>query len=239
MKFPLTRISAIHALRDGDEQQRKVAFGKIVAAYWAPVYKYLRMQWNKDPDSAADLTQGFFLHAFEKDFLAEFDSSKARFRTYLRLCLDRYANKQDIAESRIKRGGDSEHLSLDFASVESEIRHDSNEHTLSPEQVFEKEWTRNLFAGAVAELRTQCESSGKKLHFEVFECYDLQALDSSDRISYQHLAERHSITVETVTNYLAAMRREFRKIVLDKIRELTASEEEYRQEVRGILGVDK
>jgi len=41
-----------------------------------------------------------------------------------------------------------------------------------------------------------------------------------------------------VTNHLAAARRDFRRIVLDRLRAMTASEEEFREEVRTVLGID-
>jgi hypothetical protein len=41
-----------------------------------------------------------------------------------------------------------------------------------------------------------------------------------------------------VTNYLALARREFRRTVLEKLRELTATDEEFRREARSLLGVD-
>ena len=44
--------------------------------------------------------------------------------------------------------------------------------------------------------------------------------------------------VTQVTNYLAALRRRFRALVLDRLRELSASEAEFRAEARDVLGVD-
>ena len=41
-----------------------------------------------------------------------------------------------------------------------------------------------------------------------------------------------------VTNYLAFARREFRRIVLEQLREMTGSEEEFRREARTLLGID-
>ena len=55
----------------------------LVTACWKPVFKYVRLKWHATPDDAADLTQGFFLRALEKDFFAGFDPARARFRTYL------------------------------------------------------------------------------------------------------------------------------------------------------------
>ena len=39
-----------------------------------------------------------------------------------------------------------------------------------------------------------------------------------------------------VTNYLAFARREFRRLLLEKLREITSSEEELEAEARALLG---
>ena len=59
-----------------------------------------------------------------------------------------------------------------------------------------------------------------------------------ERPSYAQLAAEHGLAVTQVTNFLAAVRRELRRRVLARLRELTASEEEYRAEARNVLGVD-
>jgi hypothetical protein len=41
-----------------------------------------------------------------------------------------------------------------------------------------------------------------------------------------------------VTNYLAFARREFRRIAIEKLREMCASDDEFRREARSIFGVD-
>jgi len=41
-----------------------------------------------------------------------------------------------------------------------------------------------------------------------------------------------------VTNYLAFARREFRRIALERLREMAASDEEFRREARALLGVE-
>ena len=236
--FPLTRNSAIVALKQGDPEQRKIALARVIEIYRPAVYKYLRLHWRKDQESAADLTQSFFLLALEKEFLADFDPAKARFRTFLRLCLDRFVGKEQQSASRIKRGGDSHHLSMDFDFIERDLIAPRNALSLSPEELFEQEWIRNLLSTAVTLLKKHYDASGKSVHFNLFERYDLQSLDSNEKASYQELAAQYMISTETVTNYLAAARRDFRRIVLDQIREMTASDEEYREEVRSILGVD-
>ena len=52
------------------------------------------------------------------------------------------------------------------------------------------------------------------------------------------LEEMH-IPVTQVTNFLAFARREFRRIVLEKLREITTSDREFREEARSLLGVSE
>ncbi len=94
---------------------------------------------------------------------------------------------------------------------------------------------RSAFALAVDRLRAACEASGRTRHFALFEAYDLE---EGERVTYRDLALRHGLTETTVTNHLAAVRRQFREIVLDTLREVTASEREFRAEARALLGVD-
>jgi hypothetical protein len=94
-----------------------------------------------------------------------------------------------------------------------------------------------MFTLCVEALRTQCSASGKEIYFELFERYDL-ADTSAEKLTYASLGEEFRIDAKTVTNYLAAARREFRRIVLDKLREITATEEEFRNEARSLLGVE-
>jgi DNA-directed RNA polymerase specialized sigma24 family protein len=107
-KFPVTRRSAVIAAGSSDRAERQRALEILVAAYWKPVYKYIRIKWKKSDEDAQDLTQGFFAKAIEKDFFQGYDPAKARFRTFLRTCLDAFAANEDTAARRIKRGGNEE-----------------------------------------------------------------------------------------------------------------------------------
>jgi ParB-like chromosome segregation protein Spo0J len=94
---------------------------------------------------------------------------------------------------------------------------------------------RSVFAHAVERLQSECIADGHITHFALFEAYDL---DDDRTVSYRELARRFGLSETTVTNYLAATRRQFRQIVLDTLREATASEQEYRAEARALLGVE-
>lgn len=236
-RFPLTRHSAILGIRSADAATRQRALEVITTAYWRPVYMYLRLKWRREAEEAKDLTQGFFLRALEQEIFAGFDPAKARFRTFVRVCLDRFVIHQDESESREKRGGSVEHLSLDFAAAESEIMAGTAHVPPDADRMFEEEWVRGVFTIAVDTLRDHCLAKDKTIAFRLFERYDLARLDVDERSSYAQLASDLNLTVETVTNHLAYARREFRRIVLETLRQMTASDEEFRDEAAALLGI--
>jgi len=237
-KFPETNHSAIVAAHSEDQQVRHRAFETILENYWKPAYKYIRIKWKSSNEDAKDLTQGFFANAFEKNYFAAYDSQKASFQTFFRACLDAFVANQRKAESRIKRGGGAAHFPLDFISAEDELALQPPNSTGTPEEYFHGEWVRNLFALAIEILRRRYEENGRSVHFQLFESYDLADDNSEARTSYASLAKKFALQPSTVNNYLAATRRDFRKIVLEKLREISATEEEFRHEARALLGVE-
>jgi RNA polymerase sigma factor (sigma-70 family) len=235
-RFPITRLSAIVAAGSPDQAERSRAFEILVAAYWMPVYKYTRIKWGKPSEDAKDLTQGFFVEAMEKNFFQRYDPSRAKFRTFLRICLDGFVMNEEKATRRIKRGGEAVILSLDFDNAENQLAIAEPPAPNEIDEYFEAEWVRSVFSLAVEALRLELQSQGKDVYFRLFERYVLEDPDSS--LSYKEVAREFGLSVSNVTNYLAAARREFRRIVLEKLRELTTSDEEFRREARGLLGVD-
>jgi len=235
-RFPVTNQSAIAAARSEDHVVRQRAFDTILTSYWKPAYKYIRLKWQANNEDAKDLTQGFFANVFEKNHFANYDARKASFQTFLRTCLDGFVANERKARKRLKRGGDANHFQLDFLSAEDELAMQTSSD-LSPEDYFHREWVRWMFTMSVDALRERCEASGRKIHFQLFEAYDLHD-DPDSSVSYASLAKTFELEPATVNNYLAATRREFRRIVLDKLREITATDEEYRNEARSLLGVD-
>jgi len=235
-RFPVTRGSLLAAARSSDSDERQRALGTLIAAYWKPVYKYIRLRWQKDNDGAKDLTQEFFVRLLEKDFLDSYDPARARLRTFLRVCVDRFISNQEKAAQRQKRGSNQQILSLDFETAEGELRQVEIPSPENMDDFFAHEWARSVFSLAVKRLQDECFAHGKHIHFQLFQLYDIE--EGGKELTYAQVAERFGIKPSDATNYLAYARREFRRIVLDQLREMTASEEEFRREARGLLGVE-
>jgi RNA polymerase sigma factor (sigma-70 family) len=234
MNFPPTRLSVVARTRSADEETRQLALASIIEAYWKPVYKYLRLKWRLDAEAAADVTQEFFAHALEKDVIGRFDPERARFRTYLRLCVDGFASNIKKAEGRLKRGGGIVSVPLDFTTAEGEIVSHEPAVAADVDELFYQEWVRALFQRAVEDLRAWAQSSGRDTMFAVFERYDLG--QSEERPTYAEIGQSLGLTATTVTNHLAAMRRQFRRIVLERLRDLTSSDAEFEAEAKRLLG---
>jgi RNA polymerase sigma factor (sigma-70 family) len=235
--FPPTRHSVVKAVGSADPTVRSRAFESLVRAYWKAVYKYVRIKWRASNEDAKDLTQGFFAVAFEKRWFDRYDTAKAKFRTYLRTCLDGFVANERKAATRLKRGGEAEKLSLDFETAEGELVRHEIPDGVDMDEYFHREWVRSLFASAVDALRQRCLSAGKDVPFALFERYDLEGPDAGERLTYAQLASEFGLPVTQVTNHLSWARRELRTIVLEELRDLVGSDEEFQAEARSLFGV--
>ena len=234
-RFPTTSLSAVKAAASGDPRERDRGFAAVVEAYWKPVYKYVRLKWGMDNESAKDATQGFFTGALEKDWLAAYEPEKGSFRTFLRACLEGFLANERKAALRLKRHPGEPLLSLDFESAEAELAGSSSLEARSPEDFFREEFARSLFSSAIDELRRELSARGSDLAYRVFEKYDVDP-DPDHPPTYASLARELRSTESRVTNALQAARREFRRIVLERLRALTRDESEFREEARSLLG---
>lgn len=217
-RFPSTQLSLIEATASGLSSE---AMNRVITIYWKPVYRFIRLKFHKNNEDAKDLTQGFFATALERDFFSRFDPEKASFRTYLRMAVERFTANQHAAANRQKRGG----------GVEFETVGEQAAPTESPEQVFEREWQRQLFCLAVDDLRAHSEECGKQLEFQIFQTYDL---GEGEHPSYGELASRYGVPETAVTNYLAWARRMMRGFVMERLRGTTGTWRELRDEMRRV-----
>ncbi len=232
--FPVTRHSVIARIRDVNADGRRDAFDELVRGYWKPVYKHLRVTWRLAPEDAQDLTQGFFAEAFEKTWLERFEPGKARFRTFVRVCADRFVMNSRQSASRQKRGGGL--LPVDFETAEREMQHAALSAASDPDAFFHHEFVRALFERAVAAVRREYDAAGRASHFALFERYDLNPQDGD---SYGTLAREFGLTTTQVTNHLAHVRRRFRAHALEELRGLCGSDEEFEREAGDLFGMER
>lgn len=229
-RFPETDHSAVIATRSDDASLRERAFASIVAAYWKPVYLHVRRSVGASSEDAKDVTQGFFTRAIERGDFARFDPARASFRTYVRRSVEHYLRNQHRDARRLKRGGDAVHV-----PVEGEEGVDPAADGGDPARAFEEAWARSVLELAVARLDELAAERGMEEHVAIFRRYDLDP-DDEGPVRYEDLARVHGIRVTDVTNRLSWARRTFRAVALELLRELTATDAEFRDEARTLFG---
>jgi RNA polymerase sigma factor (sigma-70 family) len=236
LAFPETRRSVVLAVRSGDERERALALEALAAAYWRPVFRHLRGRWRAREDEAEDLAQGFFAAALEKGWLTRYEPERGRFRSYLLACLEAYVANQRRDARRLKRGGGATTVPIDGEDRDGEPRELPLADGSDIEAEFQREWARGLFALAVKALRERCAGTSRAVAMALFERYELEDHEPGERPRYQDLAVEFGVPATQVTNHLHWARRELRVILLATLREITASEEEFRAEARALFG---
>jgi hypothetical protein len=143
--------------------------------------------------------------------------------------------KQQEAARAIKRGGAARLVSLDFESAEGELRQLDVPDPTDVDELFRREFVRELFSLSLDTVRRELCSEGKGIQYRVFERYDLEP---REHITYATVAEEFEIPATQVTNYLAAVRRRFRTCLLQTLRAVSPTESDYRTDARELLGVE-
>jgi RNA polymerase sigma factor (sigma-70 family) len=230
-RFPVTHQSAIRRIQSDDPDLRAAGRKLVAEIYWKPVYTYARLRWRMPATEAEDVTQDFFVRCFDLDTFASYDPSQARFRTFLRVCLDRFVTDRHRRQMAAKRGGGV--MTFDFTAAERELA-DTVETSSEPEQMFERAWVRHVMSLAVERLRADLTARGKLQHLHIFERFHLD--DVPEPPSYATIAEELGISVTDVTNRLSYARRTFRSAAVAILRQITVNEDEFRDEMRALFG---
>lgn len=231
-QFPVTRASIIEALSGDDPDGRERALEMIASAYWGPVRALLCARYGMDEDTASDVTQDFFAAAIERNWFLRYDPRRARFRTFLRTCVESFAAKAYRASRRVKRGGALERVPFDDAVLPAA----EDEHI---DALFKREWVRGVFEHSLAAFRAEPRTPTQDVGLRLFERYDIEGVEQEERPTYAILAAEFELPATQVTNLLAWARRRFRAHVLETLRGLTGDEAEFRAEARALLGVDE
>jgi RNA polymerase sigma factor (sigma-70 family) len=225
--FPPTIPSAVRDLASSDRALRERSMNTIASVYWTPIYKYLRVRHGKPPAEAEDILQSFFARVVEGSALQGHDPTRARFRTFLRRSVDHHVIDVYRRATAARRGGALP--KVDVADAEAELATPT-----TPEDIFDREWLARVVALAVDRTLEALARRDKPVHAELFRRFHLS---DDDPPAYAQVATELGITPVDVTNWLHVARREFRRVALALLRELTATQEEFVEEAREVFGI--
>src|SRR5262245_29464765 len=137
-QFHTTHWSLIAAATGEGGEATQAALEEVCRAYWYPIYAFIRRR-GRGAEDAGDLTQAFFATLLEKEYLADADRERGRFREFLLTAVARFVAKERDKAAAQKRGGGRQLFPIDLADGEARYRHEPS-HDWTAERVFERRW---------------------------------------------------------------------------------------------------
>ncbi|MGO8764458.1 MAG: RNA polymerase sigma factor [Limisphaerales bacterium] len=229
--FATTQWTVVLAAGDRRSPESSRALEELCRAYWFPLYAYVRRHGHSRED-AEDLTQAFFSRLLEKNFLADLDSGRGKFRAFLLAALKHFlANEWDRSQ-RQKRGGGQTHLSLDWKTADSEFQVAAT-NELPPDQAFDREWALALLAQVIERLQNEFAADGKSRLFEHLKIF-LTA--GKGEISHAVLAQKLDMNETAVRVAVHRLRKRYRQLLRREIAQTLTDPAMVDEEMRALFG---
>jgi len=228
--FVTTRWSVVLAAQAGSGGER--ALETLCRTYWYPLYAFVRSRGNS-PADAQDLTQEFFARLLARNYLDAVAPERGRFRTFLRMALQRFlANEWDRARAK-KRGGDCVQVPFDTELAERRLS-DERGSPLPPDRTYDRRWAQALLDDAATRLEAEYVAGGRDAEFLA-----LRPHLTADRgeIPYAEIAESLRTTEGAARVAIHRLRRRFRESFRQAVADTVSSPEELETEMREVLAV--
>jgi DNA-directed RNA polymerase specialized sigma24 family protein len=230
--FPTTHWSVVLAAGGKRSPKGDAALETLAKAYWYPIYAFLRRQGYASVE-AQDLTQAFFARLLEKNYPAQADREKGRFRSFLLLTLRHFLADERQHAAAVKRGGGCTVLSLDEEASEGRYRAEPADLD-TPETLFERRWADTILARAKTRLAEEYSASGKAAIYQVLQAFQPGELRS---LSYSQAAQHLATSESAVKALIHRMRKRHQQLVRDEIAQTVADAGDVDDELRHLIAV--
>jgi DNA-directed RNA polymerase specialized sigma24 family protein len=229
-RFTTTHWSVVLAAGATASPAGTEALERLCRTYWYPLYSFVRGK-GYSHEEAEDTTQSFFALFVAKHYLRDVAREKGKFRTFLLGSLCHFlANEWDRSQ-RLKRGGGATHLPLDTVAAE-ELYGREPATSASLEENFDRRWAETLVALALARLRQDFESAGKRDRFDELKPF---LLGEPEAEAYAAVADRLGMSEQGVKSAVHRLRRCFREVVREEIAHTVATRAEVDEELRYLI----
>jgi len=228
--FVTTRWTLVLRAR-GESPEAKAALGELCAAYWQPVFQFIR-RGRSDEHAARDLTQEFFARLLARHGLDTVRPGRGRFRSFLLGAVKHFLADMHDHEHALKRGGGQAAVPLhaddpgapelpDPASQPSDV-------------VFDREWAVTLVNHAVQGLAAEHGDETRRAQFAVLKPW---LLGDVGGLTQAEAAERLGWTENAVRVAVHRLRRRFRELVKQEIAQTVDDPAQVQEELRYLLEV--
>lgn len=200
----------------------------LCEAYWFPLYAYVRRR-GYGPHDAEDLTQGFFARLLRLNSLSAVRPDGGRFRAYLLTALKHYLWDQHAYATAAKRSA-RQTIPLDPEKAEQRYAIEVL-HSLSPEQLFERQWALALLENVLQTLRAEYETAGRGNWFAALR---FAITGERNALPYEQLAVDLDTSVENVKVAVHRLRQRYRRALRSEIGRTVGNDAEVNEELRAL-----
>jgi RNA polymerase sigma-70 factor (ECF subfamily) len=227
--FPTTAWSVVRAAQDHDSAESWEAMNRCIAAYWKPVFYFLRAK-GYPLHRAEDLTQEFFLQFFQRDWIRRADQQRGRFRTFLLTILTRFLADQSAARAPRQQSFETRLVAISALVGDSERTFEPADDR-TPEDLFMQQWALAVIANVRRNLETWCSLRGRPDWYRMF-CDTYLRDPGSPRITQQALADRLHVSRDQVRYGLEEAHRQFVEFLRAEVFEQVGPDGDLDAEIR-------
>jgi RNA polymerase sigma factor (sigma-70 family) len=231
-QFNTTHWSVVLAAGESGSEQSAAALNKLCRVYWYPLYAYVRRQGN-GPEDAEDLTQQFFARLLEKNYLANADRERGKFRTFLLASMKNFLVNEWKRAARLKRGGAHSFVSFDLEVAEGRYAAEPTAGAV-PESLYERQWAVSLIEQVFASLRLEYATVEKGALLEELKGFVWGEQSSA---SYAEIAANLKVAEGTVKVSVHRLRQRFRELLREEVAQTVSQPEEIDGELRHLIAV--
>lgn len=230
--FTTTHWSVVLAAGEQDSPQASEALETLCRSYWYPLYAYVRRR-GYGPEDAQDLTQEFFAQLLRKNYPAQADRAKGKFRSFLLLTLNHFLADAHERAAAGKRGGGQILISLDAEAPEDRYRLEPADD-VTPDKLFERRWAQTLLQRALVRLRQEYMPAGKAEIYAV-----LRAFEPGEQktLSYAKAADQLGISESALKSMIHRLRLRHRELVREEIAQTVGTASDVDEELHHLMAV--
>ena len=231
-QFAATHWSVVLTAGKSDLPQAAEALESLCRAYWYPLYAYARRQGN-GPEDAEDLTQQFFLRLLEKNYLANADRERGKFRTFLLGSMKNFLVNEWKRTGRLKRGGGYGFVSFDAAAAEGRYAGEPKGEAVA-ETLFDRQWAVALVEQVFAALGAEFTTAEKGALLDELKGF---VWGEENSASFAEIGARLNMAEGTVRVSLHRLRQRFRELLRREVAQTVARPEDVDGELRHLIEV--
>jgi len=205
----------------------QAALSNLCAAYWYPLYAFVRRQGRSAHD-AQDLTQEFFARLLERGGVVGVARERGRFRTWLLAAMEHFLINEWRRAGAQKRGGGAAVVSMDDEAEARYLREPID--PMTAEKLYDRRWALTLLDRVLARLGGELAESGKTAQFEA-----LKFCLSGEKRAYAEVALTLGMTESAVKVAAHRLRERYRALIRAEIAETVGSSEEVDAEMRDLF----